>query len=374
MTMLVSAAMGMAALAIDVSWMRIAHTQAQDVADAAANAALIELRRTGDVELAAAAAEEFVSRNVVGDRPAELLEIEFGRWDEEDLSFQTDSLSPHAVRAVVGRPHDNPLPLYFAHALGWSTFAVEKEALAATRSMQVVLVMDVTGSFAADIGSARAAALEFLDLLDATHGEYDMVGMVLYHGRFGVEYTPLKYLDDEFLDKTARADWQKINVASKRHWLWGWSYGGTFPDMPREYPDEAGTDHHTGIEMALQMFTEKPDPYAFKAIVMLTDGRPSTLSTPQNRANDGYVETRWRAYEGPAPHSTSQIRTRSLQSARRAWEEHGINVWSVSYDAREDFLVDMAQGVGSFYYTENAQMLRSIFAEIASSLPIATVR
>jgi len=373
MTLFMGTGMTLAALAVDLSWMRLARTECQAVADAAANAALIELRRTGDPTAATAAAEEFVSRNVVGSSPPELLDLEFGRWDENHHTLLAEDTCPHAVRAVVGRPSSNPLSLYFTGFVGPDTFTVSGESVAATRSMQVVLVMDITGSFASDIGSARTAALQFLDLLEATHGQYDMVGMSLFYNRFGIEYTPLEYLDDEMYSDTARDAWGRLDTASKPN-LFGFLYGGYHPDMPREYPDEHGTDHHTGIEMAIQMFEEHPDPQAFKAMVILTDGRPSPLETPTDRASAGYTETRWNQYSGPTPYSTTQIREATLAATDRAWTDDQINVWSISYGAEDPFLVDMTQGVGKFYYTEHANQLPGIFADIASSLPIATVR
>lgn len=373
MMLFLTMAMGLAALSIDLAWMRLAAAQAQDVADAAAAAALIELRRTGDPDLAEDAAQEFVARNVVGRGPAELLDVEFGRWDEEGQEFSPDPVSPHAVRVVVGRPEDNPLDLYFAQLAGQNTFSVERESIAATRSMQVVLVIDITQSFQSDIGEARAAAIAFLDLLTATHGEYDMVGMVLYYNRFGVEYTPLRYLDDEAWDHAARTQWAKINTASQPNLLY-FLTGGRNPAMPRQYPDEGGTDHHPGLAMALTMFSERPDPFAFRAVVVLTDGNPTNLTNANDRTGHGYTETRWRQYRGPIPHAAWQSRLKTLEVADRLWAEQDVHVWSISYDAKEQFLKDMTTGVGKFYYTEDAADLTAIFAEIASSLPVAAVR
>jgi hypothetical protein len=373
MSMLISVGLGFAALSVDLSWIRLSLSGSQAIADAAANAALLELRRTGDPDLAAEAAEEFVVRNAVGRDSPELISIQFGDWDEENLVFEVDGNSPHAARAIVGRPNDKPLELFFAKSMGFDSMVIEQEAIAATRSMHVVLVMDITGSFASDIHHARAAALDFLSLLSATHGKFDKIGMVLFYHRFGVEYTAMTYLDTESDSGTAQANWEKIDTASKPSWSY-FDSGGRHPDMPREYYDEYGTDHSVGVEMALKMFEENPDPFAFKAMVMLTDGRPSTLPYNDDRDRHGYSEERWRVHEGPVPHPSSAIRAATLDAAQRAWEEHEVNVWTVSYVAQEQFLMDMTKGVGKFYYTDDPTQLGGIFSEIASSLPIATVK
>ena len=97
-------------------------------------------------------------------------------------------------------------------------------------------------------------------------------------------------------------------------------------------------------------------------------------TTSSARATHPYTETRWREYAGPTPYSVAQIRTATLDASQRAWEQEEANLWSVSYDAQDQFLIDMTQGVGQFYYTEDPADFTMIFAQIASSLPIATVR
>src|SRR5690606_6301802 len=66
--------------------------------------------------------------------------------------------------------------------------------------------------------------------------------------------------------------------------------GGCYPNMPREYSDEPGTDHTTGIALAHQMFAENPDPSAMRVVVLLTDGVPNGISSGHGaiRATEGY--------------------------------------------------------------------------------------
>lgn len=400
--MLLPITVGFAALAVDTSWIRLADSQAQDVADAAAHAALIELRRTGNTSSAKAAAEKILEKNVVGGDFADIGEIEFGFWERGSEAFDITVPRPNAVRVEVGRYEEDPVDLTFARIWNRDSATVESSATAATRSLHVVLVMDVTGSFASEIHHAREAAVRFLDILGESHGEDDMMGMTIFTNRFAWAYSEMFYLADETASATARTDWNKLDVASKPHSgcpsgsainddpgilisakYTDWHAGGKKPAMPREYCDEPGTDHHVGMVLGRTLIEEQDDPFAYRAMIVLTDGDPNGLNVSKLKAwngsnsareHTGYVEERWREYQGPVPHTRTEIENASVTVAEAAWTDAEIHVWTVSFRAKREFLKDMPQGDGKFYYTENAAELVPIFEDIASSLPLVIVK
>jgi hypothetical protein len=395
---------GFAALSVDVSWLRLADGQAQDVADAASHAALIELRSSGNTADARLAAERIVDENIVGGTTGTIGEITFGAWERGGAGLDVSSLRPNAVEVEVGRYEDDPVDLNFSRLWGKDSSPVRSRATAATRSLNVVLVMDVTGSFHREIGQARAAAVRFLDILSDTHGREDRVGMTIYTNRYAWAYSEMFFLDDVGRRAAAREAWGQLDVASKPHagcpnnstkrdnpavvveerYL-NWSRGGKKPAMPREYCDEPGTDHHVGVVLGRQLIREIDDPLAYRAMVVLTDGDPNGLEPSPlqgvegyeqyENARDyhGYQEERWREYQGPVPHSRSQIEDASVAQTAAAWTEEEIHVWTVSFRARSAYLGDMPQGDGRFYYTDNASELTPIFEDIARSLPLMIV-
>lgn len=371
---LLPVAIGFAALAVDTSWIRLAESQSQDVADAAAHAALIELRRTGSTAQARGAAEMIIDENQIGGDHGTMGDMEFGFWDRTTGSFDTSVLRPNAVHVHVGRYDVDPVDLHFAQIWGNDHAMVEGAATAATRSLHVVLVMDVTGSFWREIGEASDAAVAFLDTLAETPGQHDMIGMSIFTYRFAWEWTPMFYLADPADVALAKAQWSTLNVASKDVYGDNFATGGKYPHMPREYADEPGTDHHVGMVLGRQMITELIDPFAYRAMVVLTDGDPNGLGTSVMRAEDGYVETRWREYAGPTPHSFGEIEAASVAQAQIAYDEEDIHVWTVSFRAERPFLEEMVQGDGKFYFTENAAELTPIFEEIAESMPLLIVK
>ena len=364
---------GFTALSVDTSWQRISQSQAQDVADAAAYAALVQLRQTGDANLAEEAAKTVVGRNRVGALPGELGDIEFGSWERGDV-FKPTGQRPNAVRTTAGRYSDGGVKLQFAKIWGKDSVQVEGSAVAASRSLHVVLIMDITGSFASEIHNARDAALTFLDVLEDLHGKYDMIGMAVFTYRFSNEWTPMFSLSDTVDRKAARLQWETLNVASKTTTGDCKIRGdGKYPQMPREYCDEPGTDHHVGIIMARQMLLEQSDPFAYRATILLTDGQPNGLKSSSQRNDVGYVEERWREYAGPTPHSSDAIKKTTVDEAVISWEDHRIHQWTVTFRDQNAFLKLAAQGDGKYFYTTNASDLVPIFEEIAESLPLLIV-
>jgi len=371
--------LGFAALSVDTSWVRMAESQAQDVADASAHAALIELRRTGSTTNAEAAAKTIRDRNRVANESAQVTEIAFGNW-ERGGAFAESTVRPNAVSTTVGRyEKKDGVDLLFARIWGRDEASVEASAVAASRSLHVVLVMDITGSFSGEIAEAAGAAVAFLNILEDSHGKYDKVGMATFYYIYGHERTPLTLLDDTTAISDIRDDWQAIRHASKIHNCWpDPENDGPRPNMPREYycdwtNNEQGTDHHVGVVMARDMYSRETDPFAYRAMVVLTDGQPINLKASTVRADNGIVDDRWPVYEGPVPHTESQIRTEAVAQATAAWDEQRIHTWVVSFRETNYFMRNMVHGDGVFYYTTNKDELRPIFEEIAYSLPLLIV-
>ena len=413
MTVALTVPLGFGALAVDASYIRLAQTQAQDIADAASQSALFMLRRTGEKSDATAAAEAVIARNKVGTVSPELDSIEFGTWNYDTETFGPTTLNPNAVKVRVKRAGDNALGLFLARTLGFDKVDVHREAVSATRNLQVILVMDITGSWGeSDFAYARDASLAFWDVLAKSYSDYDLVGMTIFSNRFGWEYTPMTLVRNAVTTNEIDNSWSVLNIASKagtdhNHYD-GWNCslksgseqndftdpdGGCYPDMPREYRDEPGTDHTTGMRMAEIMFEENPDPAAYRAMIVLTDGRPNgygSIGTSREVDYDygdmdiesysGYEVwnvddyTRYRTYARTTPHGSSSIRSQSIALTGTLWEDYQVNTWVVSFITNESFMQSMPRGDGYYELTNNPEYIIEIFEDIANSLPLAIVQ
>lgn len=386
--------LGFGALAVDTSFIRLTQSQCQDVADAAGQAALIALRRTGDTEIAREAAQQVVDLNVVGGSPPQLQEMVFGTWDADRTpsALVPNTRRPNAIRATVGRGGDLAVPLFLARIWGYESFEVARSSTSAARDLHVILVVDITNSWnPQNFRFAQQAAVRFFDLFEQARGPRDMIGMTVFTNRFGWEFTPLSLLNDEDRNDEIRESWVSLKTASKAGNGTNWpSYctlnaspnqnnfnspaGGCYPNMPREYRDEPGTDHTTGMGMAWQMFQENSDSGVFKVMVVLTDGQPNGILTAgTTRGAQGYTETRWREYLGPIPHSSAAVRTDSIAMTQAMWDEDRVHTYVISFVADDWFMYDMPQGQGYYVRTSSAAALVPIFEDIANDLPLAIV-
>ena len=167
-----------------------------------------------------------------------------------------------------------------------------------------------------------------LDMFSASAALPDEVGLVIFNGRYGWEYTPLTKIRLGTNTEDVRDTWELLNMASRAGYnpnpydgsdCW-YLYnrrdfvtfpGGCYPAMPREYGFEAGTDHSSGVEMADVMFRESGADARYRAMIVVTDGRPNGTHpwAGYERMVDGHVETRWREYRNYAGGSTSGVRT-----------------------------------------------------------------
>lgn len=392
--------LGFGALAVDVSWMHVVRAQAQDVADAASQAAMIVYKRTGDTTAGEAAAAGIVARNPIGGDPGDLERIDFGYWDTTGgvRTFVPSSEGINAARVTVSRVGANAVALFLARVFGREDFEVRARATSAQRDLRVLLVMDITGSWhewhhnQEDFNYARTAAVTFLDQLTTTYGQTDKIGMVVFTGRYAYEFTPFRLVATEAGDHAVRTAWSQLNVASKAGRVQPYPAvcrlnaapnqnnfaapaGGCYPNMTREYTDEPGTDHTTGMEMARRMFEEEDRAAYYRAMVVLTDGAPNGLFAGNGalREASGYSEARWREYIGPAPHSTAQIKTDSVARAQDLWDELRVNTWVVSFVQDDPFMPAMCHGDGYYAHTNDAAVLVPIFEQIARGLPLAIV-
>ena len=375
--LLLTVLLGFAALAIDLSYLRLARMQAQNAADAGAHAALMELRKSRDEDVARERATQIVNMNVIaGDQaviePGE--DVVFGGWDFPSHTFDPGADYVNAVEVTVRREADAPggsIPLMLARIWGADSANVKSNgsSVGALRAREILIVQDVTASFLGEIDQARNADLTLLDYLHASGMPGDQVGMVTFVG--GAEaWTPLERVQvgyDRIRDQWATLDW-----CNRNYWPFSTPpYAEYFHDAPQMigcneggtggavYTD-SGTNQGAGLALAIDQLIDEDssDAYALKTIVLISDGKPQCV--PEGTGCDDAV-----AAEG-------------LTQADRAAEER-ISIFSVSFnetfnEEQSAYLQSLTRGYGSFYETPDAAELPNILADIAASIPISIVQ
>ena len=321
--------LGFAALAIDLSYLRLARLQAQNAADAGAHAALTEFRLTRSEDAARARAAQFVNLNyIAGDRA--LVEPEtdviFGGWDFPSHSFNPDADYVNAVEVTVRREADAPggsVPLMLARIFG----ATEADArsngssVGALRSREIFIVQDVTSSFRDEIGQGRAADLTLLDFINENGFPGDRIGMVTFVGAAEV-WTDLQRVEPNY--SSIRSQWSTLDWCNRNYWPFttpAWSeYYHDAPQMiscnegtTGAWYSDSGTSQGHGLALAIDQLVddETTEQTALKTIVLISDGKPQCV--PEGTSCDDEVA----AY--------------GLAQANRAGDE-SISVFSVSFN------------------------------------------
>lgn len=344
---------GFGAISVDLSMVRLGASQSQDIADAASQAAIVMYRHArslgrSDLEsraLGERAAEVIALRNRVVGVPPTVRSVAWGEWDPTASlgnEFQTTAVDEGttAVQVALDRSGDSAIGLPFGALLGWTTMPVRGAATSASRNVEAILTIDVTGSWdKEEFQHARDAAVAFFDTLAENHGPEDRFGVVVWFNSYAYEYVPLMRIDDALAHpELARDLLLKLNVANyagvampawappltaskhvacrvfgtdgsgampfgsstgynnslKNRWSNGASPGrGCAPNMPRYYVSvEGGTDHHTGLMLARSLLRAQQSyvpgtgwvssvgNLGYRAVVMLTDGEPVAISAP----------------------------------------------------------------------------------------------
>lgn len=378
----------LAALAIDLTYVRTTQFELRNAADAAAHASLVVLRRSGNEAEATAIGREIAELNVAAGEPVsiEADAFAYGEWDYSDGSFTENSVFTNAVRVQADRNDgemDGPIKLLMGPLFGHPDVGARATAIGAFRSRDVMVTLDVTGSFIEEMDEANKAVTAFLDTMYARRLPNDRIGLNTFTGG-STMVTTLREVDSNYA--AIRAVWYgdgKPNVNTtkasgltncyvtecyaSRGFCGRLGYRGKLKGRWMQSCSAVGDDgvngytsQGPGIRKAREHIVANDTYGNTKVIVLISDGRPScpggsAESNPCSRARAAYA----------------------VQQADAA-ADASINVFTVSMNtgsspSQEAFMASLARGYGKAYDTATATELDEILTEIAQSIPIALV-
>jgi Mg-chelatase subunit ChlD len=320
----------------------------QTSADAAALAGATLMSDTAAMQ---AEAKKYARMNIVGDdQILANADIERGTWDFGSRSFSSGGAKPNAVRVTTRRAqaNGNPAGTFFASVLGFDNVDISTSAVAAYSTdaqWDVLVVQDVTGSFSAEIGDARAANHALLDCLQQRTSGESLVGMVTFTG-IAQDYVALEPMDVGYESLSTAID-------------------GLDSCGNNGMPPCSGTHVGAGMERALEMFAESDasDPDSEqgigRAMVILGDGAPNA--------------------SGPNSHLSNQDLQNHAKAMADQAEANEISVYTVFYDENNDdsgatFFEDLVRGDGKSLRTPDSAELPSLFSSLCASLPLRRVQ
>jgi len=369
--------LGFAALAIDISYLRLTRLQAQNAADAGAHAALVELRRTRDEDQARGRADQVVGLNAVAGSAAAIdpgRDVVFGGWDFDTKTFDAAADYVNAVQVTVRRDGESPggaIPLMIGRVLGEDVGEARSSgsSVGALRSRDVMIVQDITHSFADEMDEAREGSLFLLDFMNENGFPGDAAGMVTFVGE-AEEWSRFDQLRTDY--DRLRSEWMTLDWCNRDYWPFTTpSYAERFHDAPQMMDcntgsptatafRDSGTNQGTGIEVATSVLTDlsRTVTHSLKTIVLISDGKAQCV--PEGTACD------------------AEAQAFGIEMADRAAAEN-ISIFTVSMNETEDveqsaYLSGLVRGYGSFHETTDPTDLPAILEEIANSIPISIVQ
>ena len=355
--------LGIAALAIDGSYLYVARNQLQIAVDAAALVGAVELQLDSDEVKDRAMA--YAAKNEVFGRPVALKpgDIEIGYWDSQLRIFTPvggGGGGPAAIR-VTGRlteERGNPVQLFFAGILGHHSADVVASAVAASEggdnSWDVILVQDVTGSFKDELYDAKEAHSLLLDCIATHTSGTSRVGVAAFSG-CGTTLAPMQPLD---------VGLDALEAAIKSIERCG----------NRGMPPCQNTNQAAGLEEAVNMFSATPSAPADlgQAIVLVSDGKPKPHS---GACFPDYYPDGTPFPSSPDNHDLAEL---AMQWADVAWEAHGLSIFTVFYNQgndseASDFLAGLVRGDGIALETPDPSELPTLLSQICVALPVKLV-
>lgn len=414
---LLTTLLSFAALAIDVSYIRNCRMELTNATDAAAHAALLEYRISSNESSAIAVAQSVAAVNKVGGKTVTLSpsDVVFGSWDYDSRTFSSGGTFINAVQVNAARnasSADGPLATFFAPFMGIETATADASAVGAFRFREIMLVLDITGSFQLNMDDARGAMVDFLDLVHDTNFPQDTMGLVLFANVAEV-FDELQPVAANY--STLRSHWvgdgrttcnsctsitnasdfnidiTGLQVCHKCDRT-GCNENGSYTSAsnPCKPPFDKcadnlsckdgaigtyneGTAQAPGLEVAIDELVDAGTNGNVKVIVLLSDGKPQCRIGSEGgiTADESITEPcpAQRAYEA------------QLQTARA--QDEAISIYTVSFCAgctsskeaeQYAFMQTLISGSGVAYTTTEGDDLSGILEDIARSLPVALVQ
>ncbi len=360
---IMAALLGMAALAVDASYLMEIRSQMQSTADAAALAATSGLVTSpAEAELRAV---EYARHNPVLGHTVRITpsEITYGQWSFDTDQFTPTNASPNSMRIEIslsGTPELANPQLFFAPILGFNTTDVGARATASLGNRNVVLTLDRSNSMDDDSlippqpwTDTKAASVSFLSMIQQFPIEGDLVGFVHFSDRGVLENR--NRLTENF---------SAIQTSIEN-----------LPMCNQTVPPACGgfTNIAEGMQRARQEVTNpaRSNPRGLKVVVLLTDGKPNTTigGTPGNMCipctQPCTCQTR------PGNRAEQQV----LEQAR-TMQNNGVVLYAISLgnDTNQQLMRMAAETTGGeHFYAPSTDELNDIFEQISARIPVVLV-
>lgn len=339
---------GIASLVVDYGRLLLAKRELRSTVDAACLAGTSGLSVSATE--ARSRAKAVAAANKVNGKPLTLLDsdIELGTWNSATRQFTKLQGSNEAkattlrINAHLSQDRGTAIDLVFLPILGGARLC-ELSAVAAAgtgvTSSDIVIVQDVTQSFADELSDAKAGDRALLDSL-YNNGGKSAFGLVAFSGR-GKTIAPLQTISGNY--NSLRSKISSLALAG--------SSG---------MPVSSGTDIAAGIEQGITVFDNYTNKSAARAMIIVSDGEPT------NSSNGAHPTL-----------NAKQLLALAQSDATVAWSKK-IHVYVVFFNRDNDKtaannLRSLIRGDGVFVQVSDPKKLPDALASLTQMLPTGLV-
>jgi Flp pilus assembly protein TadG len=425
--------MGFAALGFDLSYVRLARLEMKNATDAAAHAAILRLRATGNTTTATTDAIALALKNTVLGKPMVLTNNDFtyGSWDSVAKTFATTTpytaVKINGIRDVSGT--GGYVDLTFGRVLGYSSAATTEDTIGAFANRNFMIEMDITPSYVCTIDAAVQADLSLLDQLHTQNVGGDRISLDVFTGK-ATEFNDFLNIRNNYMaiyqlwagggtyssflggGKTAG-----ITVCNKLDDPVGVPKGGTIPcpAAGTAYPNNpnimacsetamtgysatvyAGTDIGAAITAGTAKLVNETQDWEPRILIVVTDGSPMMCTAPQGGnlcsvgvspcCSDGWCNIAKADAANPAiqPGRSAACRAAHDQlaaglTAATAAANANIDLFVVKMtgsatDNGANYAKSLIRNHGTFQWITDGTALSSAFTSILGQVPISLVK
>ncbi len=352
-----TALLGVAALAIDTAYLMHTRSELQSIADAAALAGASGL--TISRNEARRRAIEYAAENKALGQSFTLSgsDVEIGLWNDASQTFGTSAGAPNSVRVNVTLTGSAAPQLFFGKIFGVDRSPVSARAISSLGSRNIILAFDRSNSMNDDGASppqpltdTKAAAAAFMDFVDSFPVVGDLAGLTLYN-------------------ETAERVW----FSSSRDQI-----TSDFDEVKRHIQAidfEPGSTGHTNIAQALRRswdtLNNDGSNRSLWVVVLLSDGKTNTTlwgspgnALRQNSSGEWYL-----------PENNRAERDAYREAVRL--KDRGVILYTISLGSltNKELMQEMADITGGKHYeAPTTAQLDDIFIEISERIPVILVK
>ena len=353
---------------LEYSYLKLAKTELRIAVDACSRAASAEYGVSKDLDAAIAAAQEMASRYRVGRsqfsiEPSDVIVGTISQAESGTYEFLENGTPTNAFRIATGYTDGSvlgALDSLFASFHGVEKFQIQSLSTVAEIDLEVVLVLDRSGSMAFDLSGTS---------WQYPNGQSWYINYFVPPDSEGSRWAALDSALSLFADVLDQKS-KKVPVAvtsySTNYSTWSQYFGRSFSSVEASVEQSFTTDYQAlrngvgaignqaiiggtsisaGMELAAELLEASPNrEYAYQVMIVMTDGQ-------------------WNAGRHPV-------------LAAQDIANQGVKIFTVAFSNNAD--IETMQGVadvggGDLFYAVTQEELEEAFREIAQSLEIVFV-